>query len=315
MKWVKSPNSLAGLALFLACIVFFYDLLDGRYLLTERDLGPYFIPPRFFWIENIKHGNFPFWNPFQFSGHPFFANPQHAILYPLNGLFFILPFDVGFNTIIILHFFLGGLFTYLFLKDLKVNSTGALISGLVFMLSGYLLSVHSLLTILLSSVWTPLILMFFRRAILKPGFKNEVFTAVFVTFSFLGGGIEIVYGNFIILLIMVVFPPSADSSPLHGVIPAEAGIQKNTGFRVLPGMTKCMRLMSPCIKRMRSWVVISTLFLFLCAVQLLPFVELFHDSIRGSGMSYQEATTWSFAPKDILLFFLPVAYGYFLVMK
>jgi len=32
------------------------------------------------------------------------------------------------------------------------------------------------------------------------------------------------------------------------VIPAKAGIQKNTGFRVKPGMTNYIRLMSPCIK-------------------------------------------------------------------
>jgi hypothetical protein len=32
-------------------------------------------------------------------------------------------------------------------------------------------------------------------------------------------------------------------------------------------------------------------------------------------MSYQQATTWSFAPKDTLLFFLPDAYGYWLDMK
>ena len=114
---------------------------------------------------------------------------------------------MAFNAIIILHFFLGGLFTYLFLRDLKVNSTGALISGLIFMLSGYLLSVHSLLTILLSSVWTPLIIMFFRRAINGQGFKNEIFTAILITLSFLGGGIEIVYGNFFVLLIMVIFSP------------------------------------------------------------------------------------------------------------
>jgi hypothetical protein len=31
------------------------------------------------------------------------------------------------------------------------------------------------------------------------------------------------------------------------VIPAKAGIQKNTGFRVKPGMTNCVRLISPCI--------------------------------------------------------------------
>ena len=32
-----------------------------------------------------------------------------------------------------------------------------------------------------------------------------------------------------------------------GVIPAKAGIQENTGFRVKPGMTKCIKLMSSCI--------------------------------------------------------------------
>jgi len=57
------------------------------------------------------------------------------------------------------------------------------------------------------------------------------------------------------------------------------------------------------------------MFLFLSAIQLFPFLELFHHSIRGSGISYSEATTWSFAPKDVLLFFLPDAYGYFLDMK
>jgi hypothetical protein len=105
------------------------------------------------------------------------------------------------------------------------------------MLSGYLLSVHSLLTILLSSVWTPLIILFFRRAIqgefaeqsvgdksrcyklpffnrslpiywrrlAGQGFKNEILTAVFITISFRRRG-EIVCGNFVLLL-MVIFLP------------------------------------------------------------------------------------------------------------
>jgi hypothetical protein len=195
IQWVKSVNLLAGLALFSLSSLFFYDLFDGRYLLTERDLGPYFIPPRFFWVESIKRGDFPLWNPYQFSGHPFFANPQNAILDPLNGLFFLLPFDLAFNAIIILHFFLGGLFTYLLLKDLRADSAGSLISGLIFMLSGYLLSVHSLLSCLLSVVWTPLILMFFRRAVVRPGFKNEILTAVFMALSFLGGGVFSIDSN------------------------------------------------------------------------------------------------------------------------
>ncbi len=314
ITWVKSTDALAGLALFFASLFFFYDLLGGRYLFTERDLGPYFIPPRSFWVESIKDGHFPLWNPYLFSGYPFFANPQHAILYPLNGLFFLLPFDLAFNAIIILHFFLGGLFTYLLLKDLKANATGALISGLIFMLGGYLLSVHSLLTILLSVIWTPLIMMFFRRAIASPELKNEILTGVFMTISFLGGGVEIVYGNFFVLFFMVVLstpdwvdPEVTPKSPFAGSESRFSGF-----FRKLPISRRRPRGF---YMRFRSFLVVSLAFFLLSAVQLIPFLELFHYSIRGGGISYHEATIWSFAPKDVLLFFLPDAYGYFLDMK
>ena len=306
MKWVKSADCFGGLTLFFVSLLFFYDLLGGRYILTERDLGPYFIPPRFFWVESIKRGEFPLWNPYQFSGHPFFANPQNALLYPLNSLFFLLPFDVAFNAIIILHFFLGGLFTYLFLKDLKVNSTGSLISGLIFMLSGYLLSVHGLLTCLLSTIWTPLIMMFFRRAIANPGLKNEILTAIFITLSFLGGGIEIVYGNFFVLIFMMIFPLLQMGG--HGGPPLR---YINEVGEPLWGLPKWKRIRL----RARSLFVVSIMFLFLSAIQFLPFLELFYHSIRGRGIPYHEATIWSFAPKDTLLFFLPDAYGYFLDMK
>jgi hypothetical protein len=66
---------------------------------------------------------------------------------------------------------------------------------------------------------------------------------------------------------------------------------------------------------MRSLLLVSFVFLLLSAIQLIPFLELFLHSNRGRGIPYFEATTWSFAPKDILLLFLPDAYGYFLDVK
>ena len=165
------------------------------------------------------------------------------------------------------------------------------------MLSGYLLSVHSLLSCLLSGLWTPLILLFFRRAMMTKGLKNEILTAVFMTISFLGGGIEIVYGNFLVLLLMAIFYPWPNI-PLVGDRPQR-----------LKGMGTIY------IRRLKSLFAVSFLFFCLSAIQLIPFLELYFHSIRGQGISYQEATIWSFAPKDILLFFLPDAYGYFLDMK
>ncbi len=313
----KSSLSLFFVALaFLICVlIFFYDLLKGRFLLIERDLAPYFIPPRFFWVESIKRGDFPLWNPYQFSGQPFFANPQHAILYPFNWLFFALPFDMAFNMIILLHFFLGGFLTYLFLRDLKSTLSGAFIGGLIFMLSGYLLSVHSLLTILLSGVWTPLILLFFRRVMLKQNLRDELLTAFFMTVAFLGGGVEIVYGNFFVLLLMVIFLPSTHSSLFEKGNSGEVEIPISSKFLTMARMKNWLTSTGFYAERMKSFLRVSVLFLILSAIQLLPFLELWMHSIRGQGISYQEATIWSFAPKDLLLFFLPDAYGYFLDMK
>ena len=346
IRWVRIIDFWVVPTLFFSSLLFFYDLFGERYLLTERDLAPYFIPPRFFWVESLKQGDFPLWNPYQFSGYPFLANPQHGLLYPLNGLFFFFPFDIAFNAIIILHFFLGGLFTYLFLKDLKVSSTGSLISGFILMLSGYLLSVHSLLTTLLSVIWTPLIMMFFRRAMINTGIRNEILTTLFITLSFLGGGIEIVYGNFFVLLIMMIFSLSSPLSrnprcvpllsrdslamSLRGSETTEAISQgiDNPEIATLPSVArndkKGIAPQSPkrrwggfgvILIRFKSLLIISILFIILSAVQLVPFLELWIHSIRGQGITYHEATIWSLAPKDILLFFLPDAYGYFLDMK
>jgi hypothetical protein len=133
-------------------------------------------------------------------------------------------------------------------------------------------------------------MIYFRRAISSPGWKNEILTSIFIAISFLGGGIEVVYGNFFILLFMVIFFSTHEENR-----------KKVQWKKIWLGG--------------RSLLFISLLFSLLSAVQLLPFLELYRHSIRGSGISYQEATTWSFAPKEIFLFFLPDAYGYFLDMK
>lgn len=73
IKWkIKrvSADYLAGLTLLFSSLLFFYDLLKGRYLLTERDLGPYFIPPRFFWVESIKKWLFPSMGSLPIYGPP-----------------------------------------------------------------------------------------------------------------------------------------------------------------------------------------------------------------------------------------------------
>jgi hypothetical protein len=105
-------------------------------------------------------------------------------------------------------------------------------------------------------------------------------------------------------------------SPLPDPTPDVTSVgNKSRRYKYFGSIPIYWEWMKPLLKRLRNLLIVSILFIFLSAIQLLPFIELFQHSIRGGGLSYQEATVWSFAPKDILLFFLPDAYGYFLDMK
>jgi len=267
------------LALFFINIIFFYDVIFGDYLLVERDLSVFFIPPKFFWLESIKNGEFPLWNPYNLFGIPFFAALQPAILYPLNLMFFILPFSIAFNWSIILHIFLGGAFLYALLRDMDANEWASFIGAFSFMLGGYMLSVHNLLSTLVSVVWVPLIMLFFRRSVRDGSIKYAIITGMLLTVSFLGGGIEAVVGCLIALSVMVIFSPI-----IGGKGRLKAAM--NIGISVI-------------------------IFLGLSAVQIIPFLELSRYSIRGEGITYQEATIWSLALRDIISFFLTDPYDYY----
>ncbi len=69
-------------------------------LITDPILQTY--PWRFISIENIKHLNFPLWNPYSFSGQPLLANVQSAPFGILNIIFLVLPFKASWIVQIIL---------------------------------------------------------------------------------------------------------------------------------------------------------------------------------------------------------------------
>jgi len=275
-------KALVPTILFVVCLIYFHDILTSKLLFTERDLSIYFLPPRIFWVDMIKESQIPFWNPYVYCGLPLLATPQAGILYPINLLLILLPFDLGFNLIIVFHFFLAGVFTYFFIKRVKGTDTSALIGAIVFMLSGYLLSVHNLLTHLLSVTWLPLILLFYQKYVKEGSLRPLIFASVCLAMMFLGGGVEILYGTFMVIFILLFFPDP------FGI-----------GVRPLPLKKKVL-----------SFGLVILLFLLLSAIQLLPFLELAFKSIRSGGLSYQEATTWSLDFEDLLQFFLPDPYGY-----
>jgi len=83
-------------------------------------------------------GGFPQWNPYQFGGMPFVAAMHGDIFYPTFLLRMVLPTDVAMTWGFIIHVFLAGLFTYLFLRRIHFGFAGALVGGLAYMMSGHI---------------------------------------------------------------------------------------------------------------------------------------------------------------------------------
>lgn len=78
-----------------------------------------FEPWRNFAKERILKGELPIWNNQNANGVPFFANPQVAVLYPLNVIYYVFPVKVALWMIPLLKLYLFAVFTYLYLRSLK----------------------------------------------------------------------------------------------------------------------------------------------------------------------------------------------------
>lgn len=263
--------------------LYFWSVLDGKFLLTERDLSVFFIPPRVFWTGALRGGEFPLWNPYSYAGHPLFATLQPGVLYPINLLLLVIPFDLAFNWTIIIHYILSGAFTYALLRELRASASGALAGAFIFMLSGYLFSVHNVMSTLFSVAWFPGALFTHIRTLRKGSASYAVATAMVLSMMFLGGGIEILFGTLLVLFMAAIYP---------SVILVE-------------GFTR-----TGLLQRVGLFVMSVFLFIALSAIQLLPFLELAAESTRAGGLSFFEATSWSFDFKDFIQFFIPDPYGY-----
>jgi hypothetical protein len=264
--------------------------LSGANIFVERDLGVFFIPPRYLWVEMVRSGEAPFWNAFNYSGIPLLATLHPGILYPPNALFLILPFPMAWNWLIILHFVLAGTATHLFLRYLRASPAAAFLGGLIFMLSGYLLSVHNLLSHLLAVSWFPLTLMAYLRFLDTRRACFGVLAALSLSMEFLAGAPEIVIMTLLALTVLTAKPdpffPSMEGSPARS---AKGPIL---------------------LRRYGMLALILILFLLITGVQLLPFQELSSWSIRRAGLPFEEAVTWSLGWKDLIQFFLPDPFGY-----
>lgn len=144
-------------------------------------------PYRSLTIESLKKGILPKWNPYSFSGTPLFANIQSGALYPLNILFWILPFSQAWSVLVYVQPLLAGLFTYFYLRNINMSERASFLGGLAFAFSGFMVSWMEWNTLGHTALWLPLILLAKDKLIIKKTWAWAI-TLIFAESSMLLAG-------------------------------------------------------------------------------------------------------------------------------
>ncbi|CAN5702909.1 hypothetical protein BH10CHL1_BH10CHL1_21530 [soil metagenome] len=173
----QHPDVTAGLGYALLTILFYAPLLLGLRTFPDGDFTHHFLPFSLFQQQALLAGQLPVWNPYTYSGHPFLADTQAAVFYPISNLVLgvTLPWTApGVRLYFLqieaaLHVALAGFFVYLLVRDLTRNRGAAFLAGGCFAFSGYLTSYPPLqLAVLRTAVWLPLILWLLWQAFQAP---------------------------------------------------------------------------------------------------------------------------------------------------
>lgn len=146
----------------------------------------------------------PLWNPYSLSGAPLLANFQSSVFYPLNILFFLLPFSFGWSLLVMLQPLLAGVFLYLYLENLKLDKFSAFFGSLVFSLSGFFVAWLEWGTVLNTALWLPLILLSIDKLVLSKEKQLSIWNVIFIlslVFSFFAGHLQTFFYLFLISFI------------------------------------------------------------------------------------------------------------------
>ena len=90
-------------------LIFFRQLLSGSAYLFDDFIEQYY-PAKLMSSVMISKGIFPFWNPFIFSGMPFFADLQIAVLYPFNFVLTLFVKNDKLSALAIQNYYYSSLF-------------------------------------------------------------------------------------------------------------------------------------------------------------------------------------------------------------
>lgn len=127
-----------AIALLLAVLAYFLPAMSSGLFWAPADEITYYFPVHVLVARAMRHGELPFWNPFNWGGAPLLATLQAGLFYPGNLAYLVLPPVAAQNATLILAYWVAGTGMFAFVRALGVGRFGAFLAALVFMLGGHL---------------------------------------------------------------------------------------------------------------------------------------------------------------------------------
>ena len=192
-------NTYAPFPLFLAAAVFIFaspvfwtgvETPGDSYpnLIAENeDLYLEITPTMQYGFGRLKTGELPLWNDRQLCGTPFFANPVHGLLQPLNLGFLFLDSPQALALQAFVSLTLMGIFFVLFMRALGVLYIPAVLGGIVYVCCGATAAAMSRPAIANGLVWMPLLCWTLRAYVYTPRFAAVCGGSIILSLLWLSG--------------------------------------------------------------------------------------------------------------------------------
>lgn len=270
--------------LFIILLIF---ILFGRTLFPEKFeiiYGGDLLTQFYFWkgylVDNLKQGQIPFWNPYNFSGTPFLAHPGVAPFYPATIIFLLFPLYLAFSLNYALHLFIGGVGMYLLARKYG-DWMSSLTASSIFILSGYFAAriYAGHVDLLNTSVWIPWVFLSFKNILERPTKSNVLSGVLFFSLEILAG-----YSAYVVFTIEFIFL-----------------------YCLYYFYTQKLHKNFQGIKRIVFSLSLVVVFsIAITAIQWFPTWQFTKNSIRGEGLPYEIASWGSLPLSSLKLFIDPV---------
>lgn len=209
VKNLLDNNYIALGILAIFWLVFFRELLSGSAYLFDDFIEQYY-PGKFMASVMLSKGLFPFWNPFVFSGVPFFADLQIAVLYPFN---FVLQFFVkndklsalAIQNTNVIHYLLTSVFTFYLAKHFKLSGLFSTLSALLFTYSSYMM-IHMMHQPLVeAATWFPLFFLLWLKFTDTKNYFYAILAGLVMALCVLAGYPQVPFFNFFFIGVYTLF--------------------------------------------------------------------------------------------------------------